>query len=68
MMYSNISWTEAQQKSAWVGFSAGDGVRYTSITENFSISISDISIASNVNQAGVWVFRVDGNSTVSGGE
>ena len=53
---------------AWLGFSAGDRIRYTSITDTFSISVSDILFTSNVNQSGVWIFRVDGNSTVPGGK
>lgn len=75
-MYSKISWTEAPVKNdpgnttvpAWLGFSAGDGVRYTSIPDTFSASVNDISFTSNVNESGVWIFRVDGNSTISGGK
>ena len=67
-MYSNISWTEAPIKDestnttlpAWLGFSAGDGIRFT--------SISDTSLTSNVNHSGVWTFRVDGNNVIQGGE
>ena len=74
--YSSIKWTESSSKnesinttvSAWVGFSAGDGVRYISITDYFSISVGDVSSASNINQSGLWIFRVDGNSTISGGQ
>ena len=76
LMYSNISWTEAPVKNdstnsslpAWLGFSAGDGIRYTSITDTFSISVDDVSFTSNVNQSGLWIFRVDGSSSVSGGK
>ena len=76
MMYSSIDWTATLVKNdstnatlpAWLGFSAGDGIRYTSITDTFSISVGDISSTSNIKQSGVWIFRVDGNSTVSGGE
>ena len=75
-MYSNITWSEAPVKNdstnttlpTWLGFSAGDGIRYTSITDTFSISVDDISFTSNINQSGVWIFRVDGNSTISGGK
>lgn len=69
MVYSSINWISTNSTlPIWVGFSAGDGLRYTSITDKFSISISNISSVSNVNRSGVWIFRVDGNSTVSGGE
>ena len=53
---------------AWLGFSAGDGIRYTSIIDTFSIAVGDISRISNVNNSGVWVFRVDGNSILLGGK
>ena len=76
LKYNNINWTEAPVKNdstnttlpAWLGFSAGDGIRYTSITDTFSISVDDVSFTSNINQSGVWIFRVDGNSTISGGK
>ena len=75
-MYTNISWTEAPLKNdsknatlpAWLGFSSGDGIRYTSITDSLSVSVDDISLTSNINFPGVWIFRIDGNRTVSGGE
>ena len=73
LQYTSISWTDTRLQNdstnttvtvpAWVGFSAGDGVRHTSVTVDFSLSTSDLSSASNVNQSGLWVFRVDGNST-----
>ena len=74
--YSSIKWTETSLKNdsmnttvpAWVGFSSGDGVRFTSVTDYFSISVGDVSSASNINQSGLWIFRVDGNSTISGGQ
>ena len=73
LVYSNISWTEAPVNEnitlpAWQGFSAGDGIRYTSITDTFSASVGNISFTSNVNESGVWIFRVDGNDIVLGGE
>lgn len=76
-MYTNISWTETPVKNdsvdatlpAWLGFSAGDGIRYISITDTLSISVGDISFHSNLNNPGVWIFRVDRNNTVlSGGK
>lgn len=76
LVYRDISWTEAPVKNdptnttlpAWLGFSAGDGIRYTSISDMFSIFIDDISFGSNVNHPGVWTFRVDRNNSVSGGK
>ena len=53
---------------AWLGFSAGDGIRYTAITDTFSITVGDIPFTSNVNQSGLWIFRVDRNITTTGGE
>ena len=69
MMYTQISWTLTNSTlPAWAGFSAGDGARYTSITDTFSVSIRNLSSASNINQDGVWIFRVDENTVLSGGK
>ena len=69
MMYTQISWTLTNSTlPAWVGFSAGDGTRYTSVTDTFSVSIRNLSSTSNINQAGVWIFRVDENTVLSGGK
>lgn len=72
MKYDNITWTDSQLKNdstvvAWVGFSAGDG-QYTSVTEYISVSVNDLMSGSNINQSGVWIFQVDGETAVSGGE
>ena len=76
LAYDQVTWTVGYTKNnsesftepVWVGFSAGDGERYTSVVDHFSIDVGDLLLKSNVNESGIWIFRVDGNSTVSGGK
>ena len=42
-----------------VGFNAGDNVNYYVIEKSGTPDIVDIETTSNINQTGVWIFRVD---------
>lgn len=52
---------------AQVGFNAGDGVRYSSVPGSRTADIVNIETTSNVDVAGVWVFRVDAEDIATGG-
>jgi len=52
---------------AQVGFSAGDGVRYYSLSGSGTDEVLELNSTSNVERAGVWIFRVDGSSVEPGG-
>ena len=50
--------------AAQVGFNAGDGRRFISVPGSWTRDIIKINSTSNVNDPGVWIFRVDeGNIT-----
>ena len=52
---------------AQVGFNAGDGIRYSSVPGSRTADIVNIETTSNVDMAGVWVFRVDAEDIATGG-
>ncbi len=71
-----IQWTTGDQSGgmdglggipAIVGFSAGDGIRYTKVAGSRTDAIINITQTSNVAVPGVWIYRVDGEGIVSGG-
>ena len=70
--YSSITWTSVGAGLmliyATAGFNAGDGISSLTLTgsgtENFS---SEIANFSPLGTAGLWLFRVDGDSIVIGG-
>ncbi len=72
-----IQWTTGDDQSggtdglggtpAIVGFSAGDGIRYTKVPGSRTDAIINITQTSNVAVPGVWIYRVDGEGIVSGG-
>ena len=52
---------------AQVGFNAGDGVRFAIVPESHTDEIINIDMTSNVDEPGMWIFRVDGvNMTIGG--
>lgn len=71
-----IQWTTGEQPDgsggteptpALVGFSAGDGVRFTSVQGSQTEAIINITMTSNVARPGVWVFKVDEENIIVGG-
>ena len=54
-------------KAGQVGFDAGDGIRHTDIPASYTNAIINVTHTSNVGIPGVWVFRVDGETMVTGG-
>ena len=52
---------------AQVGFSAGDMVRYYALNGSGTDEVLGLNSSSNVDRAGVWIFRVDGSSVEPGG-
>ena len=52
---------------AQVGFSAGDGVRYYYLSGSGTDEVLELNSTSNVERAGVWIFRVDGSTVEPGG-
>ncbi|XP_041485569.1 LOW QUALITY PROTEIN: sushi domain-containing protein 2-like [Lytechinus variegatus] len=74
--YGDINWTTGTASDgnifsglggtpAQVGFNAGDGVNYYSVSGSRTDSIVDIETTSNIGVPGRWVFRVD-NSNIGG--
>ena len=59
-----IQWSEVFGYSALAGYNAGDGIAYYMIPESLSQDIINISLTTNVEQPGVWVFRVDRNELI----
>ena len=57
-----IQWP--QRGWALAGYNAGDGIVYYMIPESLSQDIINISLTTNVEQPGVWVFRVDRNELI----
>ena len=57
-----IQWT--LYGNALAGYNAGDGIAYYMIPESLSQEIIHISLTTNVEQPGVWVFRVDRNELI----
>ena len=57
-----IQWSNEGRASA--GYNAGDGIAYYMIPESLSQDIIYISLTTNVEQPGVWVFRVDRNELI----
>ena len=49
-------------ENAQIGFNAGDGVRSFSLPESLTADTVDIELRSNINEEGVFVFRVDSRS------
>ena len=54
-----IQWPDYGRASA--GYNAGDGITYYMIPGSSSQEIINISLTTNVEQPGVWVFQVDRN-------
>jgi len=52
---------------AQVGFSAGDGMSYYTLSGSGTDEVLELNSTSNVERAGVWIFRVDGSSVEAGG-
>ena len=52
---------------AQAGINAGDGIRYTSVLGSLTADIVNIEEGSNVMQAGLYVYRVDGITVTSAG-
>ena len=68
-LYDTIQWTTGDSfggfdglggTEALAGINAGDGVNYITIPGSQSPDIVNIDQTSNVQNPGVWVFRVDG--------
>ena len=51
--------------SAQAGFNRGDGINFYALPGSGTSEVLALSNTSYVNMSGVWVFRVDGNDTVS---
>ena len=49
------------------GFNAGDGMRYRLLPGSQTEAVRNLSFTSNVDTPGLWIFRVDGDSIISGG-
>lgn len=49
------------------GFNAGDNTHWLSITSSRNVSVLDLPYKSNVNQKGVWMFRIDKAKVEEGG-
>lgn len=61
-----IQWSRIG-RAAQVGYDAGDGENYFSHPDAQSTAIINITMTSNVDRAGVWMFRVDGGMVFTGG-
>ena len=57
-LYGDMEWGE----NAQIGFNAGDFVRSFSLPESLTADTVDIELRSNINEEGVFVFRVDSKS------
>ena len=57
-----IQWSN--ERTTLAGYNAGDGITYYMICESLSQDIIYISLTTNVEQPGVWVFRVDRNELI----
>ena len=57
-LYAFIEWGNFL---ANLGFNAGDGFRFVMFPEAFTAGVQTIDQTSNVDIAGVYAFRVDGN-------
>lgn len=57
-LYAFIEWGNF---FANLGFNAGDGFRFVMFPEAFDAGVQTIDGTSNVDIAGVYAFRVDGN-------
>ena len=44
---------------AQVGFNAGDGERFASVTGSQTSDIVNIDSTTNIDRPGVWIFRID---------
>ena len=52
---------------AQVGFSAGNGSTYYALNGSGTDGVLQLNSTSNVDRAGVWIFRVDGSTVEPGG-
>ena len=52
---------------AQVGFNAGDGIRYAAIPQSQTSEIINVASTSNIDVAGLWVFRTDEDAVVIAG-
>ena len=59
-----IQWSQVFGYSAIAGYNDGHGIAYYMIPDSLSRDIIDISLTTNVEQPGVWVFRVDRNELI----
>ena len=49
-----------------IGIDGGDGVNHYTVPNSLTPDIVNITRTSNVNQPGLWVFKVDGYNIIGG--
>ena len=59
-----IQWSQVFSYSALAGYYAGDGFTFYTLPDSQSKDIINISLTTNVEQSGMWVFQVDRNESV----
>ena len=60
-VYDNIQWGAGAQ----IGFNAGEGHTYHMLSEALTSQTLDMSNRSNVDQPGVFVFRIDSKQMIA---
>ena len=57
-VYDDIQWPTTASDEALVGINAGDGINHITVSGSLTPSIVNIEETSNIDVAGIWVFRV----------
>ena len=67
-VYDDIQWATADSRTSndttptQIGFNAGDGMRFTTVSGSQTDAVLNLNSTSNVNVRGLWIYKVDGDN------